>query len=348
MSKHIIFLIHGIGDTAPGWSADVQKVFRNSYRGYPELEMLVPFDQNFVFQEICYNDKFDDRRSTWREQASAVLAVCGQHGMDGGAAQLLAQYASEADKDNFLTTHVLDIVLYRFIPQLAEQVRTAVQKQILACLTAQPQDETVTWSIIAHSMGTAVAHDTLRAMYTQQSAAGLLPPSVTRPKVLAMFANVSRLLAGEIDVYTSGVCPGSQPGKGVCDVYLNACHRWDPIPVPRRFKPKDGWPDTQTRSAGRYVGVLNSAITQRNVHDFTHYLHDPKVHIPLFRALTWNGVIDDDRLKSACDEYEAATPVGRFNSWVEELKAMWPDENAGWRDVIKCFRAFQERARVAG
>lgn len=342
MGKHILFLVHGMGDAKPGWSQETQQLIRGLYNKYNQLSLLVPFDQNFTFQEIYYNDKFDERRKAWKEHAEQVLQVLGQSGLDANAAKLLAGYAAETDRDRFLNTHVLDVILYRFIPQIAEQVRNAVCLQILETLKAQPQADTLRWSVIAHSLGTAVTHDTLHAMYTQSSAAGALPPSVTRSKVLAMLANVSRVLETDADVYTSVVCSDVNPASGVCDYFINVRHEWDPIPIPKQFRPLDDWPNVETRRDNRYQSLLINAIESQNVHDFLHYLKNPKVHIPLFRALTWQSIIDDATAVAASAQYEANTPIGQFQGWIEKLKKIWPNEQSNWRDTIKTFRSFQD------
>ncbi len=341
MAKHILFLVHGMGDTQPGWSQPVQQLIRDNYARYPGLNLLVPFDNNFSFSEINYNDKFDERRKAWAQNAQTVLAALAQNGLDSGAVNQLTKYAAETGGDSFIATHVLDVVLYRFIPQIAEQIRTAVQKQILQTLAAQPQNETINWSIIAHSLGTAVTHDTLHAMYSS----GTLPPSVTRPHVIAMIANVSRVLETQADVYTSGVCPCVDPAKGICDYFINARHEWDPIPVPKLFKPVDDWPDIETRRAKRFQSILINAIEQKNVHDFEHYLKNPKVHIALFRALTWDSLIDQATADNAISQYEASTPIAQFQSLIKKIKTLWPSEQATWREIIVTFRKFQDLVR---
>ncbi len=338
MAKHILFLVHGMGDTRPGWSQDLQQLIRARYADFPGLNLLVPFDNNFTFSEINYNDKFDERRRAWAQNAQAVLGALAQNGLDSGAVNLLTQYAAETGKDTFLNTHVLDVILYRFIPQIAEQVRAAVHKQILQTLTGQPQNETINWSVIAHSLGTSVTHDTLHAMYSS----GTLPPSITRPKVVAMLANVSRVLETDADVYTSQVFPSLDPAKGVCDYFLNARHEWDPIPVPKQFKPVDDWPDIETRRNNRFQNIVINAIEAKNVHGFDHYLKNPKVHIALFRTLTWDSLIDAAGAAAAIAQYEAGTPLGQFQTLINNIKQLWPSEQATWREVIATFRNFQE------
>jgi hypothetical protein len=336
MAKHIIFLVHGMGDTQPGWSRAIQAQIKRLYSGYLRLNLLVPFDNNFTFHELWYNDKFEERRQAWKQNAQGVLNALKSKGLQASAVTQLAKYGEQPSADNFLGTHVLDVVLYRFIPQIASQIRSSLNEQILQRLTQEPEDEVVHWSVIAHSLGTSVIHDTLHAMYS----AGL-PASVTRPRTLAMLANVSRVLQNDFKVYTSLVNPSLDAAKGLCDYYLNARHEWDLIPVPKMFKPVDDWPDLPSRREHRYQNLVINAIADKNVHDLAHYLQNPKVHIPLFRTLTWNDVIEVTEEEAAIAAYEASTPLSQFEDLIKDIKKVWISEEANCKQIIKGFGDFQ-------
>src|SRR3569833_2504687 len=107
MAKHIVFLVHGMGDTRPGWSQDIQQLIRARYAAYAQLNLLCPFDNNFQFCEINYNDKFDDRHRAWSENAQAVLKLLAQRGLDAGTNKQHTNNTTKTGKDKFLTTHVL-------------------------------------------------------------------------------------------------------------------------------------------------------------------------------------------------------------------------------------------------
>jgi len=76
MSKHTIFLVHGMGDFKAKWSDALQEQIRTLYGKYPGLE-LMPFDEVFEFQEVLYNDKFDAVRDQWKKNADKVLKAVG-------------------------------------------------------------------------------------------------------------------------------------------------------------------------------------------------------------------------------------------------------------------------------
>lgn len=351
MAKHLLFLVHGIGDTKPDWSKPIQELIRALYAGY-HVANVMPFDQYFELKEVNYNDKFDARRKQWKTASSSVVKALDGGGMKPGAINKLTKWASEPAKDDFLNTHALDVVMYRFLSLEAEQVRTAVQKQILTALAAQPANESSRWSVIAHSLGTSVTHDVLHQLFSPSRPAewGALPAGLFRPNVVMMVANVSRLLenkeffGAEGDVYRSAVCPSKDPAAGACDYFINVRHEWDPIPKPRIFRPTDDWPNIATRAQGRYIDVKINAIEQADVHDFAHYLKNPKTHVPLFRLLTVPGLLPDDEATAASQAYEESTPLEKFKKEAKRLENLsLPESEQDWRNILGMLRNFYDQ-----
>ncbi|HEY5489873.1 MAG TPA: hypothetical protein VIK25_01670 [Gemmatimonadaceae bacterium] len=351
MAKHLLFLVHGVGDTKPDWSKPIQDLIRTLYANY-HVAKLMPFDQYFAFREINYNDKFDARRTAWKTASTTVLAALGDGGMKPGAITKLTTWSKEPSRDDFINTHALDVVMYRFLSLEAEQVRTAVQTQILAALAAQPANDTVQWSVIAHSLGTSVTHDVLHQLFSPSRPAewGALPAGLFKPNVVMMLANVSRLLENtdffgpDGDAYRSAVRPGSKPSEGACDYFINVRHEWDPIPKPKLFRPADDWPSVATRAQGRYIDVTINAIEQPDVHDFAHYLRNPKTHVPLFRLLTVPALLSDDEAAAASQAYEESTPLEKFSKDAKRLEKLSLGESEqDWRNILTMLRDFLSR-----
>ena len=351
MAKQLLFLVHGVGDTKPNWSAPLQELIRALYARY-HIATLMPFDEHFAFHEINYNAKFDAQRTAWKNAADSVVKALGDGGASAGAVATLTKWGAEPDKDSFLNTHALDVVMYRYLPLVAEQVRTAVQKQVLAALAAQPANDMPRWSVIAHSLGTSVTHDVLQQLFSPDKPTGWapLPVGAFRPKVVMMLANVSRLLENKDffgpkgDVYQSVVHPGPTSSDAACDYFINVRHEWDPIPKPRQFRPTDDWPDLLTRTQGRYLDVTINAIEQPNVHDFTHYLRNPKSHVPLFRLLTVPALLPDDEFAAACLAYEDGTPLAQFKEEARKLeKLSLPESEQDWRKILGMIRNFYDQ-----
>src|SRR6266853_853163 len=194
-NKHIIFLVHGMGQFPDAsWSKASQDTLSNLYSAYSPIN-AVPFDQLFEFQPIQYSKEFEDLRATWRNSAAALGTAIASTGLNSDLINELDSLAGATNKNTFMNTHVLDVLLYRFAKQTAATVRETVRQQIYSRLNQLSATEPRNWSIIAHSLGTAVVHDALHEAYSEAPTAnaGNLA-GITRPTLVAMIANVSRVL----------------------------------------------------------------------------------------------------------------------------------------------------------
>jgi len=147
MAKHVIFLIHGMGEFADGWSKSIQDQIKSLFSTY-KIAQDFPFEQFFGFEEIFYNDRFDGLRKRWRTDSEAVLTQLKKAGVEKGVATELAKAGGAPSVDNFLGTHVLDVGLYK-LPTVAEAIRSKVAKRILDTLLADPTTDRPRWSVIA-------------------------------------------------------------------------------------------------------------------------------------------------------------------------------------------------------
>lgn len=336
MAKHVIFVVHGIGDHAAGWWKGVAETLADLYGRY-EISKLLPFESQFEVKPVFYNDKFDALREKWERAADEVLGLMKPGPAGASALQELTAWAGSANKKTFLRTHALDVVLYRFFPNVAGQVRAAVHRQMLEGMRGAQR-----CSAIAHSMGTSVLHDTLLWMFDPDSPAKL-PPGGLRMEALAMVANVSRLLESRDlgagwDAYRSVVRPNAKVDKGVCSRFLNVSHAWDPIPVPKKFRPTSDWPDAATRAVPDAFQDIRLEELEKDgeVHDFEHHLRNPNFHIPLFRSLLpLPGVISPAEEKAAVDAHRAHHPRARVQKEIDRLKTLrLSDEEGDWRRIL--------------
>jgi hypothetical protein len=360
MSKHVVFFVHGVGDlqSAKEWQASYEDLLPKLYNRY-DCSALLPFDEQFELKPVFYNDEFDDLRKKWAKAAEDVLPLMTPGKFGGGALTTLTEWAEGADTNTVLRTHALDVVLYRFFPNVAAAVRANVQAQLLAGIKGADR-----WSIVAHSLGTSVVHDTLVWMFDPKAPKGRLPASGFRLEALAMIANVSRVLesygyedkdgndlGATWDVYRSVVHPNVKPSKGACASFLNVWHTWDPIPVPKQFKPASDWPDAATRATeGAFldieIGEFEGVKKITSVHDIEHYLRNPSVHIPLFRRLIpigegGRGLIPDGEMKKAVDKHRADNPLSEAKKWIDKLKDFrLSDEQGGWEKIFGMFLDF--------
>src|SRR5258706_5255749 len=216
MAKQVIFVVHGMGDFKSGWCVSIAKLIKDLYNGYAVAKLL-PFDEQFEVKPVTYNDFFDKLRAAWAAAASSVVdQMKFVGGNTGSALTALNKLATTANKNDFLQTHLLDVALYRFVPTVADKVHASVVSQILAGIKGAEQ-----WSVIGHSLGSSVLHDSLVWMFDPNSPKQLKPEKF-RFQTTAMVANVSRLLEpseyGEVwDVYRSVVQPNADVTKGACN-----------------------------------------------------------------------------------------------------------------------------------
>lgn len=345
-NKHIIFLVHGMGKHADRWSQPAQKIIKDSYKKYSQISWL-RFNSFYEFEEIIYDDEFEALRKQWENMSKGLGAVLQSQGINASLVKKLNKLAGVTNKDQFINTHVVDVLLYRFARQTASAVRDSIRAQILKKLESVNSSEPIRWSIIAHSLGTAVIHDALHGLYTDTlGVSGQQLGNVTRPHMLMMVANVSRILQSDVKVYQSVVRPGAPEDSHAVRYYINARHEWDPFPMPKAFRPKPDWPTLSIRERGFYNEVVTNAIEDKNVHSLEHYLKNPLVHTALFNALSDRDAIDDASIKSAHSNYVARTPVGKFEEAVNQLKEFQLGEEEDLARVIKVWAEFKEKIGV--
>lgn len=332
MSKHLLFLVHGMGEHPANWSEVTQKLIKEAYKSYPKLS-IVPFDTRFKFVEICYDNIFEDIRKRWKNESDAILKVMGSNGLDDDFVKKLVEAGQTPSTDNFLWTHVLDVLLYRFVPTVSMAVRVMVADQIMKQLDTG--GEIPSWSVLAHSLGTSVAHDTLNDLY-HTAIPGRpnhsLSTGDTSAELVMMVANVSRVLE-TTPVYSSYVRPGATtlPDR-ICRYYFSVAHRRDPFTWFKTFDPPSPWPDAS--SAGNFKALLVRHILDWNVHDLDHYLKGPQVLIPLFRCLAGPDCISDNEEADAIKKFVDKWQAGPWSKIDEVLENILPHQNGSWSELF--------------
>jgi len=352
MNRHIVFFVHGIGDDAKGWSKDLRASFKALCDSYPLPPGGLPFAELFQTEEIFYNDLFDDWRKRVAREAGAALKLLGDGGLGNDAVTRLLNAGTAAGGGGFLRTHALDVLQYRFLRLVADAVRDAVQHQIMSRLVQTDFGTPVRWSVIAHSLGTSVMHDTLYQMF--RPGPGAEQSALFQPYAVIMLANVSQLLRDSgllgagIDAYGTIVRPDREPGRGACRYFLSSANGFDPVALAGDFRPPATWLSDSARTQRRFRALDFKAIPKsRQVHDFAEYLAHPAVHVPIFRILTGDqDRITDEQENAAHQAYQAANPAlvpedlkrralealtarARSEDWIERI--------AVWKEVLEQF-----------
>ena len=216
MAKHQIFVVHGMGHFEPGWSEVLQRQIVDCFYCFDRFPRAKGFAADIEFKEINYNQVFEAWRKQWREDAQGAASALAAEGLGQGIAAKLVDLAGKPAGDGFLRTHVLDVIAYRFLLPVAEEVWRSVQKQITGHLKSLPQGDALHSSVIAHSLGTAVAYESYHAMMTDGLDSVRLATAF-RPDNVLMLANVIKPLwnRGGSD-YPAVMAPTLSVDQGWC------------------------------------------------------------------------------------------------------------------------------------
>ena len=179
MSKHIVFLLHGMGDSSSGWSQPLQEQLHKKYKNYKVSESI-KLKNKCEFKELNYNHIFTSHIEKWSSNGRAVESQLEASGATSKTLSWLASISQATAKKEFLSTHVLDVILYRYIKGIQSQIISHLSSSIVGTLNAHSVPGTVpSWSVICHSLGTAV-------MMKCQPTAKLTAPVFPLPTRLAM------------------------------------------------------------------------------------------------------------------------------------------------------------------
>lgn len=348
MAKHALLFVHGMGEQVDGWHLKAVEVLETAFAQY-QLLKAAKFADMFEPIAVSYSGRFSKLRERWKADVSAIKTTLAQE-LDTDDVSSRSQVEKRIDKvsnfigageDSFVWTHMMDVILYRFFGTVRQAVNADVGSQFLDNAGSKHK----TWSVVAHSLGTAVTHNTLHALYnTDNLVAGKsrLRPQDTRPLVLMMAANVSRVLQlPGLKAFGSEVKPGPPLARRLCGTYLNVRHKFDPFTVPQPFDPDPSWPDVQISHSPQYQHIRPAHLLidkLRDVHDLEHYLRNPRVHVPLFRAVLAPELIPEAEFTEACKEFDSAVVTDNINALRNQLDALQPSASDEWVVFIELIK----------
>jgi hypothetical protein len=342
--RHLAFFLHGMGQHEDGWETSAVRVLRDVFDDYASLASR-SFDDYFDVVALRYSDSFDELTRTWRDAPQDLKSSLTD--VSGSARR---QIEREIDRvagwvevdDSFFWTHAMDVILYRFFSLVRERIDASIAAGIVGRL-ADDDGAYRGWCVVAHSLGTAVAHNVLNKIYgTPLDDGTTLNVGDTRPTTVMMVANVSRVLQlPGAKVYETRVAPGSVNTGRVCEYYLNARHRLDPFVQPKAFDP-DNWPDPFNADNGYYQHLRVGHILNANIHALDHYLKNPRVHVPFFRSILGREVIPRQEYAEACLRFDNETLHGQLDQLREALDQHLPATTDDWRSLIKSVKTFRE------
>ena len=310
--KTLVFLLHGMGVHKEGWSTPVQEALNThaqTYAFFKTKKNGKDIADLVDFHELVYDNVFETATTNWDKQSRKLLEEVAPEDKDTAERAVGWLDGMGKKEDNFAWTHAVDVLLWRF----SSFVRNTIKTQVAAEVTREVVERSkrsdlrqVRCMMISHSLGTAVAHDTLADIAAGRFTTPGAPINGFHPKgfrfaALHTIANVSKIL--ELDgypVYSSRIRPGPNgDDASYCVKFFNYHNKFDPFTVPRPFEPD--WP------VQIYNDKAVSHLYDKNPHAIEHYLLNPKVHAPMLRS-----IMGDARTVTSAEETEAIRKFKQF------------------------------------
>lgn len=371
MARNIVFLIHGVGQHSPDWT-DVAggpaHALRAAAKNYAYFSTRA-LDEAVEFVPIRYDDIFDRILSGWAESGRKLREIGGAFSpmVDSGL-----MFLGKADAGSPAIAVGGDVPLYKGFRLFRHRVLMRVIAEMASTIATRTQVGAGTpprFHVIAHSLGTTVAHDAIHSLGTENwpeesSAAERDPDGVRRDKDSfdsAKASGVFRNGAFRLDslfqvsntsvlLHTTATSPLQsivRPGQYI-QTFFNVDHAFDPISKVRPFAIPGEW-----GAMARQISVRH--LYEANIHGFAHYLRHPQVHVSIFRQLCPDFKLTAGE-KSTASQFQDISPAllqkgaDRLNRelqvLVEKGKASVQDEVQEVRRWVELYREFLQMAQA--
>lgn len=310
MAKHTLFLVHGMGRfEGTQWSDEVWNKLVECSERYPHFRTKKKLEEYAEHVPVGYDGLIRAALASWDAQATTfgefaqANELCHEDTLDWLT-------GVSGDGDGFLLSHVADVIIYRFFRHESAQIRANVQLKIFEEIQRKrAHDADARFSLMAHSLGTSVAHDALAELGTAPRIGDDINTFGTenfRFKSIHMLANVSRLLQTEPKAYESVVRPGPNSTQNrYCGRMYCHRHELDPFTKPRPFEPVSWGDDFRMTNLRHYRAW--------DVHGWLHYLDNPRVHIPLLKSIAKSSAVTPKQTREAVNDY------ARFGDDLDDL-----------------------------
>jgi hypothetical protein len=247
-----------------------------------EPDALASHLEETQFVEILYDDLFQQFAARMLQQSEQLITGL----RSAGLGRLATLFTTDAQEANFVRDNIFDVLIYRAMREHRLMTRKHVALQIANVLRAHIGED-VEYSIIAHSLGTAVMHDALQEMATESGSPfqfGLFSFAN-----LVMIANTSAVLRNDFDPRESFIRPFVRPmDPGYVTRYWNISHKFDPVAQIGSYERF-----MKGQSLKRFTFTTIEHFQSASIHSIIHYLNDPAVHIRLFQAVYGDRLVPE-------------------------------------------------------
>lgn len=360
MSLHHILCIHGIGQHSNKWVTDLddgEKSFatllQELWGKYRATSSKGTFAERVKLHSIHYDDEIEKLFGTWKDHADDLKAGLKLSPLLLDEVDWFTDAIDKAgaakDDAHWGYTHLMDLILFAGSPTLQDRLVTYTGRQIIELIQARKAGDKV--SVIAHSMGCAMTHKSIQALYNE----GVVTPTGLQTlhgdfkfENVTMVANTSYSLSRDRKGhYTGNVRPSLTAGQGCCFTWINVNHKLDPVGQFQRFdyRRNPQWLDPKIEGRGWHKDITTTRLSSKSIHSINHYFRDPALHIPFFE-LALDAKFGDTERGQAVDEFIASTPEGKFKGLKAQLELLDVSDKQSFKDFVVALKAFREAIRL--
>lgn len=284
--QKVVILLHGMGFHPKKHESEEHLTFEqevikaaNTALGRYDSFSDIKFNEKVILEPIYYDHIFEKHRNEMAQDASGIQEAIKQHLPEMNVPNIMSRllkFEQKLGKDKFEYTHVLDVILY--LTLTGGEVRAFVAAE-MAKIINKYNDYDI--CVVAHSLGTAIAHDVMDMIFTtNKNENGKFPISSHKIHTYWAFANVSdvvRIMSGKRSPYKSIVKPGSD---GCLSNFNNVFNKFDPFVMELffRFEPSsDGDWLPKFVYDNFFANYELEQVSRQNTHSIFGYIEDPKV-----------------------------------------------------------------------
>lgn len=177
--KGVVIFVHGIGVHEAGWATAGEgapaEVLKKSGLKFPAVfPNEASYDSSIEVLEITYDKIFETVRKQWNNLRNSLSAAklgtasdSSKKFVDDALEGFTNSIGKVSEGEKFAATHALDAVLYKGSSVVRNLVRHSVASQLAKIVADRVKgnlDTDPTFTIVAHSLGTAVVHDALHLL----------------------------------------------------------------------------------------------------------------------------------------------------------------------------------------
>lgn len=359
MALHHVLCIHGIGRHSTKWTSDAddddqsfEDLLEELWDKYPATNRKGSFAKNAKIHSICYDDEVDKIFGAWKKHGDDLKAGLKLSPLLLDEVQWFTDVIDAAEKAkgkaHWGYTHLLDLLLFAASPTLQDRVVTHSGLQLVEAVKAAKGAKV---SVIGHSMGCAMAHKAIQALFNETVETPEGPQTLKgdfKFENVTMVANTSYALSRDRKTHYSGlVRPSLTAGEGCCFSWINANHMLDPVAQFQRFDHTRNpqWLDPKIEGRGWHRDIRMSRISSKSIHSLNHYFRDPALHIAFFE-LAFDARFTDPERGAAVDAFIDSTPEGKFKGLKAQLELLDVSNAQNFKDLFVALQSFREALRL--